>query len=264
MKELVLIKLGGSLITDKSTDSTAYPDVISRLALEIKTAQSSFDGDIIIAHGSGSFGHFAATRYQLKDGAHPPTDHLALPMVAHAAIKINRIVMEIFLANHLPVISFAPASLIIASSKKYARISLTPILLAIKQNYLPILYGDIIFDQEIGFCIYSSETTLSLLAKKLKSHYSQVRGIYCGNTEGVYDARGITISKITPKNLRYVKKSIIGSAGVDVTGGMVHKVEQSLKLVKIGINTMVVNGKTPGNLTKAILNQSVAGTLISS
>lgn len=62
MKKLLLIKLGGSLITDKSRDYTARPQIISRLAREIKFARKTFDSDIIIAHGSGSFAHTPAAK----------------------------------------------------------------------------------------------------------------------------------------------------------------------------------------------------------
>ena len=166
MRQLILVKLGGSLITDKSVDSIAKPEIISRLANEFKSAKKNFDGHIIIAHGSGSFGHFAAAKYHLRDGSTPPLDPMGLPEVANAAVKINRIVVDNFLRQSVPVVSFAPASLIVASAKKTKKVLLEPILLSLDYGLTPILYGDIIFDQKIGFCIFSSETTLSLLARK--------------------------------------------------------------------------------------------------
>ena len=63
MKKLLLIKLGGSLITDKDKPFTARVDSIQRLAEEIQDIRTHHpDYKLIIAHGSGSFGHYAAEK----------------------------------------------------------------------------------------------------------------------------------------------------------------------------------------------------------
>ena len=60
MKDLILIKIGGSLITDKTKPYTTRPEVIKRIAKEIKEAVSEKDVNLIIGHGAGSFGHQSA------------------------------------------------------------------------------------------------------------------------------------------------------------------------------------------------------------
>jgi isopentenyl phosphate kinase len=79
----------------------------------------------------------------------------------------------------------------------------------------------------------------------------------------VYDANQKTIEKITRKNFEKIKKDIIGVATTDVTGGMLHKVEEGLNVSKkTGIKTLIINGMTKGNLKKAILGKEVNGTRI--
>ena len=70
-KEIVLLKLGGSLITDKDTPYTPRLDKLKELALEIKTVlDSTPELLLILGHGSGSFGHVAAKKHGTRDGVH--------------------------------------------------------------------------------------------------------------------------------------------------------------------------------------------------
>ncbi len=262
MSKLLLIKLGGSLITHKSQGYTALPEVILRLAKEIKSAQKHLSDKIIIAHGSGSFGHQAAAKYQTRDGLINTKSFKGLPIVADAAIQINRHVIQGFLSAQVPVISFSPASFIHSQNRKPKSFFVDPIFHALKLGYLPITYGDIVFDRTHGFCIYSSETTLGHLARQLSPKFTNINIIYCGNTNGIYDQQGNTITTITPKTFNKISSSITGSNQIDVTGGMLHKVQQSLALAKLGWSTRIINGQQPNQLKHAMLGRSSIGTLI--
>lgn len=103
MKELVLIKLGGSVITDKSQPYTAKSEVISFLAQEIKEAWDK-GFRFIVSHGSGSFGHTSAAKYQTALGIKKKEDVFSLAIVQQDAIAINRIVNKFFLGESLPVL----------------------------------------------------------------------------------------------------------------------------------------------------------------
>lgn len=262
MKKLLLIKLGGSLITDKSRDYTARPQIVSRLAREIKTARKTFDGDIIIAHGSGSFAHTPAAKYHTQDGLVSKQSFLGLPIVADAAIQINRIVIQRFLKEKLPTVSFSPSSMILAKDQKTKMVTLGPLLHALSLGFLPVIYGDIIFDEKKGFCIYSAERSLAILANQLSPKYSQISLIFCGDSDGVYNDQLKTIDTITPKSFADLKKFIKGSNKTDVTGGMLHKVQESLDLAKKGFHTTIINGHIDGELKRTILGQKRSGTLI--
>lgn len=95
----------------------------------------------------------------------------------------------------------------------------------------------LVADEKRGFCIFSSETTLGIFADLAKKDSDDIRFIYCGNTDGVYDANGKTIPEITPRTYQKIKRFITGSGQIDVTGGMLHKVEESLAQARQGIIT---------------------------
>lgn len=260
-KQLVLLKLGGSLITDKNKPFTARREVIIRLGREIKSALAGFDGKLIIAHGSGSFGHPVAKKYGVEKGWEHKGGLEGVPSVADAAIKINRIVMEEFLKIGLPVVSFAPGSFIFAANSRPTNILLGPIFQCLNWEMIPVVYGDIIFDQNKGWSIFSSEMTLNLLAKSFRRDFSEIKQFYCGDTDGVYDENGKTIQKITPKSFVKLQKKIKGSVAADVTGGMLHKVQEAVGLVSdFGIETLIFSGKAEGQLKKALEEKRIANS----
>lgn len=100
------------------------------------------------------------------------------------------------------------------------------------------------------------------MAKELLKDY-KIKIIYATDVDGVNDKEGKTITEINSKNFDQVKKSILGAATTDVTGGMLHKVKESLSLVKkTGIETLVINGMKAGLLRNAILGAKDEGTRI--
>jgi len=262
MKNLILVKLGGSLITNKNKPYTAKPATIKRLAREIESGWGK-GFRFIISHGSGSFGHTSATKYKTADGFKKKKDVFGLAVVQQDALKINRIINEIFIGGRLPCLSFVPSSFTLADNKKLAKIFIEPIIQTLKIDALPLVFGDVILDTKIGCCIFSGEVTLNNLSSRLgKRGFKIKKVIQCGTTDGVYDATGKTIPKITPKNFKKFKSWITESNRVDVTGGMLHKVKESLKIAKLGIDVFIINGKRKGNLYQTIISQPKMGTLI--
>jgi len=262
MKNLVLIKLGGSLITDKTKPYTPRLGVISRLAKEIKRAH--LEGfRMVVSHGSGSFGHTSASKYGTAEGIKRKKDVFGLCLVQQDAFAINRIVNKIFLANKIPCLSFVPSSFSFAKNKKLKAIFVRPIVEALKLGVVPLVFGDVIMDEGQGCCIFSGEMTLDNLSFALqKQGFKIERVIQAGTTDGVYDLDGRTISRITLKNFKEIKKALGGAEATDVTGGMFHKVEESLKIAKRGIKTWIINGLKKDNLHQAIVDKPNWGTLI--
>jgi len=254
MKDLILLKLGGSLITDKSKPYTAKEDVIRRLAKEIKDSLSP-KYNLLISHGSGSFGHTLASQYDTANGIKSADQINGLCQVQQVAIEINRIVNRIFLEEGLNVLSFIPSSFTSANNKTLDSIFIDPILTAAKLGIIPLVFGDIILDKKTGCCIYSGETTLdNLIPPLLNNGFSISKVIQVGATDGVYDQNGVTIPKISPLNFNSIKSVLAGSSATDVTGGMLHKVEESFKMAESGIDVFIINGIIPNNLHSAIVS----------
>lgn len=262
-KELILIKLGGSLITDKKKAFVAKKKVIDRLSLEIRDALKHLKGDLIIGHGSGSFGHSVAAKYNTQKGITNKHSIEGFSLVSMAARKINQIVMDSLVSKGIKAITFSPLSFIYSTNEEEKESITINIKKALEIGLTPVVYGDVIMDEKMGFCIYSGEKTLNLLAEKFIKDYKVIRIIYCGETNGVYDQKGNTIKEITSKNYIKIKNVLKGSSAIDVTGGMMHKVNEALEIAnKLQAKTLIINATKDNVLKNAILGKEVLATSI--
>ena len=257
MKNLILIKLGGSIITDKKKDFTVREANILRLGKEIKSALKTGSCKVIIGHGAGSIAHVPAHKYKTKEGLINKNSLYGMSVTEDAARKLNAIVIKTFLKIGLPAFSFSPASFLISDTKVCSKSYLDPVKKALQIGIIPVVYGDVVIDKVRGCTIFSTEKILSILAKELMGEY-KIRIIYATDTNGVYDENGETIEKITTTNFDKIKKSIIGATSTDVTGGMLHKVEEALKLAKNSkISIQIINGRKKGELKSAVLEKII-------
>ena len=190
MKKLILIKLGGSIITDKSKEYVVRKENITRLAKEIDSALKKTGVKIIVGHGAGSFAHTPASIYQTKEGLINKKSLFGMSVTEEAARWLNDIVIKEFVSQKLPVFPFSPASFLISDTKVYTKSYIDPIKIALQIGSIPVVHGDVIIDKKIGCTIFSTEKVLSILAKELLKNY-KIRIIYVTNVDGVFVAGDI-------------------------------------------------------------------------
>src|SRR5438045_1236533 len=107
---MLFLKLGGSLITDKTKENTPRLDVLNRLAHEIASTLKSSPMPVLIGHGSGSFGHTAARKYGTRQGVRTAEDWRGMAEVSVAAARLNRLVADALHEAGVPVISVLPSA----------------------------------------------------------------------------------------------------------------------------------------------------------
>jgi len=262
MEDLVLIKLGGSVITDKSKPLTPRMDAIRRLGKELLQARKISKAKMVLAHGQGSYAHIPAAKYKTQLGNINKNSIKGFSVVADMATWPNRILVKEFVGLGIPAVSFSPLSFVYSKNQKLESVFTKQIEKALEIGITPVIYGDVIMDEKMGFCIYSGEKTLDLLALRLSKKYKIEKIVMAGDTDGVYDESGKTIAEITSKNFSIIKSALGGSKSTDVTGGMLHKVEESLSLAKKGIFSVIINGAKSGELYKVLVGKSHRGTEI--
>lgn len=258
MPEVVLLKLGGSLITEKSRRETARPDVIARLAGEVARVAGRIPERIVLGHGSGSFGHVAAKEHGIAQGLRSPGQLPGISLTQERAAALHREVMSALAAAGLSPFSIAPSSCFVFAAGRPAELADEPLRLALDNGLLPVVYGDVVMDREQGVAIASTERVLVALASRLPVR----RVLWLGETDGVYDAEGKTIPRLSADDFEEASKAINSPAGTDVTGGMRHRVETALELARLGIRSVIFNGLTPGLLERALLGETIPGTEI--
>ncbi|HSV85995.1 MAG TPA: isopentenyl phosphate kinase [Levilinea sp.] len=254
---LTLLKLGGSLITEKNKPMTCRPAVIARLAQEIKQALHRSPGlNLIIGHGSGSYGHVAARKYGTRAGVHDRHGWLGFARVWFDARALNQVVLEALVAAGLPVIAMPPSASAIARDGVVADWNLEPMRAALSAGLIPLVNGDTIFDRVRHGTILSTEDLFFHLAAQFDAN----RILLAGIEDGVWrDFPTCTqlIPEITPLNFPQVVTALSGSAGVDVTGGMADKVAQMINLVKSipNLEALIFSGLQAGNVELALAGQ---------
>jgi isopentenyl phosphate kinase len=261
MPDAILIKLGGSLITEKSRDETARHDVIGRLAGEIADLAAARPEFLILGHGSGSFGHVAAKRFGIAGGIRDAGQLPGVSLTQQKAAALHRIVTTALAAAGALPFSIAPSSCVVSASGRPAAFAGEPLLLALGLGLLPVVYGDVVTDRDLGVSICSTERLFDLLARRLPESGITVRlALWLGETDGVYDDMGKTIPRITADSFAVARKAIGAPAGTDVTGGMLHRVETALALAPLGIRSWILNGLRPGVLAAALAGEETAAT----
>ena len=247
---LIFVKLGGSLITDKAKPFTEKKDVIKRLAEEIHRARQKKDIKLIIGHGGGSYPHKPASDYQVQKGVINKDSYKGIAEVQDAASRLNRLIVRALLDAGELAVSVQPSSSCITEQGRIKEFYTEPIKKFLDYNMIPITYGDVALDTKMGCCIISTEEVLNFLTKEFKPE----RIILCGKVDGVLDAQNKVIPEITEKNFAKIKPMLLSSDGIDITGGMLHKVERMLELK---VPSYIINGTKEGNLEKALLGEKI-------
>jgi isopentenyl phosphate kinase len=258
---LVFIKLGGSLITDKTIEASFRQDVVERLAAEIAQAlQQQPDLRLVIGHGSGSFGHFAAKHYNTINGVYTSEAWRAFAHVATVAGELNHLVAKTLDSVGIPVWCIQPSASAYSRDGDLVSLVAFPVKRAVERGLVPLLYGDVSLDEVRGGTIISTERILAHLALQMPVE----RILLLGEVEGVYDVNRQRIPEITHANIADIEAALGGSAGTDVTGGMETKVRDMLQLTQRvrGLTIRVMDGRQPDLLRRTLLDQAQPGTLL--
>ncbi|MFA6047781.1 MAG: isopentenyl phosphate kinase [Parcubacteria group bacterium] len=264
MKPLYILKIGGSVATYKNKPGISVRNsLLKKIGQSIKKSQEKGNFDLILIHGAGAAGHQLAKKYSLQEGigVNPKKWYGAL-ISRLANNKLNTAIAETFTKIGLRIAPVHTASAIIQKNKKISRCSLKMIQEALRQNCIPILYGEMVFDTKLGMSICSGDAIAPYLAKKLEAKKimfaSDIDGIFTQDPHIYKDAE--LIEKINLKEINQ-KAKVSHSHNVDVTGGLlgkINKIEFSDNLQSIEI----FNGLDPENYQKIFLGQKFSHTII--
>ncbi len=254
---LIFLKLGGSLITDKRQSELPRLAVIQQLATEIAEVRRQFPAlQLLIGHGSGSFGHVHAKRHGTRDGVHTPEQWLGFAATADAAARLNRIVVSALLAAGIPAWSIQPSAALRCADGRIIEGRIEPVQAALARGLVPLVYGDVALDDVRGGTIASTEEIFEWLAIQLPPE----KLVLAGEVDGIYtadpqlDPTAQRLAEVTPARLQTIAANLGGSHGMDVTGGMASKVQQAMNMVKQNarLEVIICSGLIAGNLQRAL------------
>lgn len=249
MTRTVVVKIGGSVITDKEAGSlTLRKHVLERIVGELKSVRAN----LVLVHGGGSFGHTVAKQYAVHMGKKRSTPNAA-SKVMDSMVQLNHMVAQAMIEAGMAPLSLPPHALL-GVGKGFDQRQVRLMLLALREGFTPLLYGDVVLDSRNGFKIVSGDYVAAELAILLRAE----RLVFGTSVDGVYKNPDdpTSIYQRINRHTRFVTKT------GDVTGGIGYKVKQGLRAAKAGIKTLIVNATKPGNIRSAIMEEWSFGTEI--
>jgi isopentenyl phosphate kinase len=256
-----ILKIGGSVITDKNGELAARTEAINRLAEETQKASLK---NLIIVHGGGSFGHPTAKKYGIKEGLKEDAQKMGFAETHHVMTVLNGLVMDALVWHSIPAFSVTPSCCVVTENGRIKFFEDAVLKMLLKMGFVPVLYGDATLDEKLGFTVLSGDQIVSFLARKFDAG-KIVIGV---DTDGLYDADPKVAKNaklyvhLTLSELEKVKGKLGGSTAADVTGGMVGKIAELVPAVEQGIPVVIVNAAKPNRVYKALMGEAVEGTVI--
>lgn len=263
---LLIIKLGGSVITFKEKPLTPNFDAIDKIVMSIKEIKKNFK--IILVHGGGSFGHYWSIKYDMHTKPSRYSDE-GISIVHESMLKLNDMILERFIYKGLKPYSISPSSIIFNNLPCRDRI-IDIIDMMHDNELIPITYGDVVHIKNGNYSILSGDTLMSILSNVLKPQSS----IFLTNVDGLFSnsENGILLKEIF---LKKINNDVIIQSGnndnnkvefsvkpSDVTGGMKRKISESWNIVNSGTTVYLMNGLVPERLMNLVSGHNFFGTVV--
>lgn len=253
---MILIKLGGSVITDKSQYKKFNREQASRLCREIAESGRS----VMIVHGAGSYGHVLAKRYSIQKGLLDFGQVPAAAQVHHDAMELGLLMTQTLMENGIPAASVAPGSCFVMDNGKLIAENTEPIRRMAHLGIMPVTFGDVVMDRSRGFGIVSGDQMMELMAQI----YKPDRVVFVSDIDGLYTANPKTDpdAKLIPEFTAATLDEVSSVSDVDdVTGGVRNKMESMLRMCEGDRDCVLVNGTVPGRLLSLLKGEQVTCTV---
>jgi isopentenyl phosphate kinase len=272
----IVLKLGGSLITNKNIIPTSIRDlknnfqryvkfsIIKNSVKDIFSFLQNTQNQLFIVHGAGHYGHFLIDQQRWKELGN-------IEIVHDYCVFLDKMIVKYFekiglKSKPLPPFETCYYDIVKKEFNIENLWDLTPKIL--KEGQLPISYGDIVptkpnnSGKYEGFEVISGDDLVVLVARLWKADKiimaTNVDGIYDKNPEKYKDAK--LFRKINPEQKISVS---FDKSRIDVTGGIEEKVRKLQLVAKDGIKSQVLNALKRKNLENALKGDESIGTLIS-
>ncbi len=248
---LVILKIGGSVLTHKDKENELAEDAIARIADEISRYIGK-DKDkcrLILVHGAGSFGHPQAK----ATGLDKKFSAKGVSQVHRAVNRLNEHIISALVDAGINAVPVHPSSCMITKSGRIETMPTDPIQYMIDNGIVPVLHGDVVMDTETTSSIVSGDQIITYLANIFKPDRIGLGT----NVDGVLDEKGGAIPLITAANFDDISHHLSQSGNVDVTGGMMGKVCELLVLAE----SRIFNASKPESVIDFLEGKDI-GTVI--
>ena len=254
-----LVKLGGSVITRKDRPMVFRPRVTRRLARELVPAVGE---GLVVVHGAGGFGHVRAAEFDLNEGLEEERQVMGTAVVQRDVRELDLRVVDALIEAGIPAVSIPAGSYLELEERRMARFDAVPFQRARARGLVPVTFGDVLMDTELGVSIASGDLLMASLAAVLKPELSvfvtRVDGVFDGDPD---DPSSKLLDTVSPGDARVAGGSA-GDGVADVTGSMMGKLEEAFQVAASSPDTWIIGGGRPGRLRALMEGRRVRGTRV--
>lgn len=263
-KTVTLIKLGGSVVTDKSRDQRYRREMVQQLGRELAEYQKKTQEIFFIGHGQGSFGHTIVKKYADHFTARSAFQAQKMAEMLRIVSQLHEFILDDLIECGLPVISYRFSQQAILDTEGKIQMKMELLNSLFDLQTIPLTTGDIVVDERKGNTVLSTEKIFFQLIKYLNQStaYRVGRVVYVTEVEGVLDHDKQLISLIGADQKLQASLFFSDSGQSDVTGAMKHKVESAQAVARQGIPVAILSPNEPSNLTNYLSGKTWRGTLI--
>ncbi|WP_336025151.1 isopentenyl phosphate kinase [Halobellus salinisoli] len=215
-----VLKLGGSVVTDKETPETVDDDALDRVVDSVADADVS---RLVLVHGAGSFGHHHADKHGVTP-AEGSRDAAGIWAIHDSMRRLNDGIVGRLQDAGVAALPVHPLSAGARDADSTLSLPVDSTATMLSEGFVPVLHGDVIAQSGAGATIISGDELVAHFARALDAD----RVGLCSTVPGVYDESGEVLSRIT--RFRDVAEALGGADSTDVTGGMAAKIRALLDL----------------------------------
>jgi isopentenyl phosphate kinase len=255
---MLLVKLGGSVLTEKRRLRTARRSAIRRLAGELAAVRQP----LLVVHGAGSFGHILARKHKLNEGASNAAKRGAAARVQADVKALDGLVVEALMRAGMAAIPIAPSAVLSLDDGRISTLDLTAFLEFSSMGFTPVTFGDVVRDVRRGFSICSGDLLMLELARAFRPD----RAIFAADVDGLFTAdpkrtrTARLLETVGPKDL--AKITFTSASRTDVTGSIEGKVRRMFEIADHVDDCVIVNGNVKNRVRDALRGRRVVGTRI--
>lgn len=248
----IIVKLGGAAITDKSVPDTLSDNIDSLLdsiALAYHQTLRPSGRRLVLIHGAGSFGHPPAKKYQVKAGwttglseAGAGDVKLGMALTRQRVLQLHlHVIQRLHERGRMPVLSVSTYDTVDTDDGAVTAGSSQRLVTRVQQvleaGFVPLLFGDAVFDHALGCTILSGDALMYHLAERVPAvlrcvFVTDVAGIFTQDPKRFPDSTLIKTMRCSESDgSRAIDKDESAASVDDVTGAMRSKWQWAKRIV---------------------------------
>lgn len=267
-KKITILKLGGSLLTDKSTPYKLREDKLNSVAHEIRECiDLGLIEELVIIHGVGSYGHPPVLNFNLHRGFKSADQLIHLSETQAIVNNYRNMIVKAFLEMGIPVNLMHASSILVGNKMRIVDYSFQALKGFLSLGMIPLIGGDMIFDETMGFSVCGGDQLAVILSRELKANQL----IFATDVTGVYDKdpkkemNAILLKNINVNEIEKLIEKIGETNKTDASGKMQGKLQSIISakdLIEDGLQVSIISMMEYGNLQKYLEGHEIDATKI--